>query len=538
MNSKVKLAALVVGLCCVALVVLEGLKNIGQNGENKERVWHHQQAMAAGVDTQVGTTSVPQDGMVDESFTSHLPLVIIDTMGQEIVNTKYYDLENQAYRYTEGVDPYTDMVISIIDHNNERPNTLGDTPTQSSYGRIKVRGNTSASAAFPKLQYLLKLKTEDGEKNPVEILGMEPSDTWILNGTMIDKSYMRNYLALNFAGELDPYTPDIRMCEVVLKRENGYEYIGLYGMYEKIEQGEGRVDIPAVSNPIALSDQSYIVQRDRKAVDGYSMEVWSTQHQRSENWINLEYPNPENITPEYWNYIQNDIRQIEQALYSDDKNEFIRYRTLLDVDSFVDYFIINEFFGNYDAGWNSTFLYKNEKGQVAIGPVWDFDMAMDNYDKGLFESREIVFYQAPWFDRLVTDDYFVAQVIQRYQQLRRGTMSDKNIQETVKGLSAFLEYPAKRDRSRWNDANPFELEIYEENGSEIQIVRDKATWEEEVQRVEDTLLLHGEYLDTNLPNALAVSVETVVIPFSVGGWLLIIAFFVSIILVQRYRKGI
>ena len=535
MNGKVKIALLVTGLCCVALLGL-GVAEYEQaivTGAG-ERVWHHE--LAADRDVTVGTTSVPEDGIVDESFTSHLPLVIIDTMGEEIVNYKVRDEETSSYVYQEGVDPYTDIKISILD-SADGENRADDLPTQSSYGRIKVRGNWSSDTMFPKLQYLLKLETEDGENNPLSVLGMDPSDTWILNGTMIDNTYLRNYLALNMAGELDPFTPDIRMCEVLLKRDNGYEYIGLYGMYEKIEQGEGRVDIEPVSNPIEISDRSYILQRDRREPNGYSMSVWSTQHQRSENWINLEYPSSENVTPEYWEYIQEEILEIEEVLYSDVAEEFVRYRSMLDVDSFVDYFILNEFFPNYDAGWNSTFLYKNEKGLVAIGPVWDFDAAMDNYNEGLLAIRLFVFYQAPWFDRLVRDEFFVNKVTRRYQELRGGLLSDENVQEKINQAAAFVEYPAKRDQSRWAAVDPFTLKVHEEEETGLAIAREQSTWEGEVQRLKDVLLLHGESMDNNLDAEMSSYVEYRPVISSLGGWLMITAFFVSIILVQRHRKG-
>ena len=55
----------------------------------------------------------------------------------------------------------------------------------------------------------------------------------------------------------------------------------------------------------------------------------------------------------------------------------------LNVDTFVDYFIINEFFMNYDAGLHSTYLHQRIGDTLEIGPLWDFDGAMDNYDKDL-----------------------------------------------------------------------------------------------------------------------------------------------------------
>lgn len=531
---KCRIALLVTA---VSVLLLMGLNLLWyqQAGEEEipQRVWHHE--LAAQADTTLGTVSVPADGMVNENFATHLPLVIIDTFGEEIVNYKYYDLETDSFIYQQGIDPYISMKISIVDHP-EMVNTLSDEPTMSALGRIKIRGNSSAVLSRAKKQYLLKLEDENGDNLPLEILGMEASDTWILNGTLTDRSYLRNYLAFNTAGELDPYTPDIRMCEVVLKTRDEYEYLGLYGMYEKIEQGEGRVDIPAVSNPISIEDRSYILQRDRKDPDSYSMAVWSTENQRGNNWISLEYPSPENITEEYWEYIQNDIRQIEEILYSEDKVEFLRYPTVLDVDSFVDYFILNEFFSNYDAGWNSTFLYKTQEGKVAVGPVWDFDGAMDNYDTQLMEINAVAFSDAPWFRQLLRSESFVNKVEQRYRELRAGLLSDENIQQKIQAAARFLAYPAQRDRSRWEEANVYDLGSLQEEDTDLWIQRDQGSWQSEVQRMQDVLQTHGDYLDNNLAIVLEGYVEQTPAVITVGGWLIIAAFFVSIILIQRVRK--
>ncbi len=55
--------------------------------------------------------------------------------------------------------------------------------------------------------------------------------------------------------------------------------------------------------------------------------------------------------------------------------------------------------------------------------------------------------------------------------------------------------------------------------------------------MKDALMLHGEYMDKHLYSELSPQVNHAPVQFSFGGWLFIIAFFVSVILVQRYRKG-
>ena len=51
---------------------------------------------------------------------------------------------------------------------------------------------------------------------------------------------------------------------------------------------------------------------------------------------------------------------------------------MIDVDSFVDYFIINELSSNADAGNYSTYIYKGTDNLYRMC-VWDFNNACNNY---------------------------------------------------------------------------------------------------------------------------------------------------------------
>ena len=73
-------------LFVIALGFLE-YKEKETSGKLEKTVWHHEISKAA--DPTVGSDTIPGDFLVDESFTSHLPLIVIDTQGQEIVNYKY-----------------------------------------------------------------------------------------------------------------------------------------------------------------------------------------------------------------------------------------------------------------------------------------------------------------------------------------------------------------------------------------------------------------------------------------------------------------
>ena len=57
------------------------------------------------------------------------------------------------------------------------------------------------------------------------------------------------------------------------------------------------------------------------------------------------------------------------------------YKDYIDVDSFVDWYLVNEFSKNSDAIFQkSVFVYYDPAdGKLRMGPNWDFDLAFGNF---------------------------------------------------------------------------------------------------------------------------------------------------------------
>ena len=188
---------------------------------------------------------IREDFTLTEEFSTHLPIVILDMGGEEPPINTYYQKEHEKsavglYVPIEGLDPYVEGTISILE-NEGGMNTLKDEPVLTSQIRIKRRGNTSMY--YEKAQWTVKTVTESGQDNDVDVLGMGAEHTWILNGSMYDKSMLRNYLAYSISSKILNSTPDSRYCEVVIKNGDSYTYQGVYLMLESVEQGVDRVDI-------------------------------------------------------------------------------------------------------------------------------------------------------------------------------------------------------------------------------------------------------------------------------------------------------
>lgn len=417
-----------------------------------------------------------------EGFSTHLPLVILNTDGQKILSK----LD------TDG-DPRISINVQIIDNKNGL-NSIGDKPAVDTQTKIRYRGNSSLY--HDKKQYGLKFINEDGTDNDVEVMGMEAGCDWVLNGTFLDKSLIRNYISYNIAGEIMGYAPNIRFCEVFINDGQTYTYQGLYTMIESIERSATRVNITKYDEN--RTESSYIIRRDRYSEDEVMLHNYGTVNGITQEWLGVKYPSASKITDATLKYIENDISTIEKILYSDDYEVFKTYSNYINVDSFIDYHIINEYFGNYDAGIHSTYAYKDLTGKLTMGPVWDYDGAMDNATLWELKTNALAFQSSSWFDALIKDEEYCRKLEKRYNELRQNVLSDEYIDKYIDETVEYLGKAIDRNQIIWGYIYDLNLLINDPNEYGIVNNRNVKTYDEEISRIKLALHRHANYMDSNL----------------------------------------
>lgn len=73
--------------------------------------------------------------------------------------------------------------------------------------------------------------------------------------------------------------------------------------------------------------------------------------------MDIVYPSEDNLTEAQRNWIEREFFQFEKSLYSYDYDTSdYGYWNYIDIDSFVDYFLINELTLNADSGELSTYF--------------------------------------------------------------------------------------------------------------------------------------------------------------------------------------
>ncbi len=428
-----------------------------------ERIYQHE--TSAGPDAYDAGADV---------FSSHLPLVLIDTGGAAISR------ETQL--------PVT---VTVIDQPGGYNHTT-DAPALTNAALINIRGKTSAE--FPKKQFrinFIKKLTSDNHVNRA-VMGMPADTDWVLNGPYLDKSLMRNYLMYNLAGEIMAWAPHAKFCEVFI---NG-NYEGLYVMTEAVTVGGNRVNVTTKKG--AKGAVGYLLQRDMYVYIKSHIKTYSDYLGKTTYDLGIEFPQADDLTEENVLYILNDVNAFEEKLYAlQDGDKSRAYVDEIDMNSFVDYFIFNEFTMNRDAGAFSTFCYRDPRGKLTMGPVWDFNNCLDNHiDPTAYDT--FFMSGANWFNVLVLDHTFVNTVVYRYRELRKTVLSEERLLTMIDDIAAYLGPAAQRNFTRWDRVLQKDLLTPAADGAD----RNVHSFEEAVAQLKNEIILKGRYMDENLESYL------------------------------------
>ena len=418
---------------------------------------------------------------------SHLPLVIIDTEGRTIPGrpTGNRDFFDQAiYSAAEDGGPTINAAVRVIDHP-DRNNHPSDEPAFTTRSELRVRGNSSR--AFPKTPYQMNFVDGAGLNRDISVMGMPAHHEWALHGPILDKSLVRNYMWYNISGEIMEYAPNCRFCELIL--DGSYE--GLYLMTETVTNGDGcRLNLSRSTKNAKTYGYLLRVDRPTEADLGTPQDIY-TYSERSDQILHdmaVRYPGRATLTPEMAESIELDYSAFEKALFSyDHDTQQYGYWNWIDVDNFIDYFLIAEFTKNIDMGKYSTYLYK-EVGQKYRLCVWDFNNACDNYQDNATEPDSFLLVKRAWFFMLLKNEEFVERVLNRYADLRRGVLSEEYLLNYIDEALDWLGPAVERNNWRWADA------IEHWNGLTPE-ERNLHSHREAVAQLKDWIVERGDWLD-------------------------------------------
>lgn len=378
---------------------------------------------------------------------THLPIIHIETGGQTIPGRPYEGPDRVTAGYYTGDFGEEEILVRFSTISEEGVWHHGDdAPTEEGTALFRYRGNSSRW--FTKGNFRLRTVEEDDPLTArrLGLLGMKAGKEWALHGPFLDKTLMRNYMCMNLSAEvMGTWVPDTRFCEVILDGE----YQGVYLLMETIGVEENRLDLREYEpgDPVL----SYLVRIEPYTNPGKVLDNFSHYSYRMEPGRHLEllYPGVANQTRQVREYVQADYNEAERMLYSVEMLDGSgSWQQELDMESFVNYYILMEFFGINDTFGASTYFYRDARGKLSIGPVWDYNNAFDNFLRPI-SSQEFLLSQRGWYAKLTQDREFVEQVISRYRQLRRGVLSEERLVAYEKEIEAWLGSAVDRNFSVW-----------------------------------------------------------------------------------------
>lgn len=386
------------------------------------------------------------------NFSSKLPLINITTNGQIIV---------QEDKITAN--------MQVIDHQGNS-NSFSDSATFETKIGIELRGQTSLQFS-ERLPFSVETRKSDGFiSDDVKLLGLPKENDWAFIAPYSDKTLIRDAFTYKLAKQIMPWAPSFRFAELVLNNE----YEGVYMITEKIKRSKNRVNIDAMNSNENQGDSltgGYLFSLDKLSKgNNYFYSNISYTGINSYPYYIINYPKPEQITNQQNDYIKTYIQDFEKLMQSNQYNDVSNgYSAKIEVDTFVNFFLINELTKNVDGYRLSTFFKKNRNNinpKLNIASVWDFNIALGNADycQGNTTSGWAYnfnnyclsnLYSIPsWLVKLANDVSFKQKMKTRWIELRHNEFKIDRLYSIIDSLKNEIGYEAiARNYARYNILN-------------------------------------------------------------------------------------
>ena len=349
---------------------------------------------------------------------TNIPLIIVNTEGKINLRKK---------------DQKTDCNIIIIDNGKI---------TVKQTGTIRIRGNSSKNLEKKSFQINLDKKTN--------ILDMPAKDKkWGLLANHMDKSLIRNLVAFEISSLLgQKYSPACRSVDLIL--DGSFE--GNYIICDKIEKGKNRVE---------LEDMDETCNEYPNITGGYLMEIdgfadQEPYHFKSKKGVKVTIKYPETTTAQN-SYIKSWFDDIEENIYNNQNVDNI------DLETFSQFFILNEFCADIDSVWSSYYITKERNDdKMHFGPAWDFDLSLDN-DNRLYptNSKENWIFNyglssgtfRQFISKLMSCEKTLNAVQEKWKDITMTSFTKENVFNFIDKQIKYIDESQKLNFKRWDVLN-------------------------------------------------------------------------------------
>lgn len=389
-----------------------------------------------------------------------VPLVIVrvDESEEAIQNARDKDPEHEYGNIEEmNVSKHHTVrgvgtIEIIVPEDYESEYNLKNHPIgEQKLSYIRGRGNSTWMISDKK-PYKIKFDKKQ------DVLGMGKNKEWGLIANAFDPTLTHNAIMSWVGEEMGmEYTPKMVPVDLVMiGSESGSKYLGSYYLTELTDIGDNRIEI----NELDEDDTDDIT-------GGYLLTLYYDEQdfKEPENTVfETEYSNVKLINENPYfdegeltegqqlqrQYIRDYVNQIDEYIMNHetiDEDTHNKINDLLDLKSTADFWLIQEFFINFDGyKTSSNYLYKKENGKLYWGPLWDFDLMMYMVDPE--EPIHAMGFNCtlpfPWLDKLRSDDPLFVQLLKDEWSV----LNEKLIRLTEEG--GILDQYKERQRATWN----------------------------------------------------------------------------------------
>ena len=303
---------------------------------------------------------------------------------------------------------------------------------------LKTRGNSTF--LMPKKPYQIKFDSK------TDMFGMGKAKKWVLLANYVDGSFVRNKIIFDLCENIGmPYT--IKSVFVNLYIDGNY--LGVYQLCEKVEIGDSRVPLTDDFGVIAEMDAA--TRLEGEDFYFYSSVTGKPFVYKEYNTDFEEAPAEDVLAVR--EFFEGRINALEEELYGT-QSDWEKLSSLIDIDSVIKFYFINEFCMNADACFASTYFYIDGKDDILhMGPAWDYDRCFGYYDYngGYVQGTDEDFMKnitdctdtqrVEWYKMFFRYPEFVKRANELYDEVIRDEFDPDRIIATVDAYEELL-YPS------------------------------------------------------------------------------------------------
>ena len=324
---------------------------------------------------------------------------------------------------------YVDCTVSIS--NTDKEFELSEVDAS-----IRGRGN-STWQYYPKKPYRIKFDKK------TSLFGEEKNKSWVLLAMYNDYSRSKDALAFSIAKAIgtDAFVPSYHYVDVYI---NG-KYNGLYLLTDQVDENKGRTGVEYDFSPSDTEVPFLIELDDHVDLEGTENIDWFYVGGLK---YAIKYPKAdERYTNEQFNYIKSYIETVDRLSKKQDVTieELSEY---IDIDSFIDYYLIQEIMIQAEVKYKSVFMSKSIDGKLKMGPVWDYDWSLGGPSITNYSHDTTGFVtEKTWFYKLYTNsDEFKELVVNRWNEIKDIVLE---CADTFKAESKQIAKASTKDWLRW-----------------------------------------------------------------------------------------